>query len=271
MNRDFRTIVVTDVDDLPFDAEGRLRPSAAALRDLDRYRIPLIFWSSRTRAEIEPIREELGNRHPFFVENGSALYLPRNYFAGVPMLAYDAGDCHLLEFGCPRRHAVRALDMVAARLGIPVAPACEGPRHYDQPFRVVDDRPTSRSRMMRALRRGGLFVTRSSQSDHVNGVADPGAGLTLLRCLYEDATSGRVIVVGFGSAFNHVPLLREADISLVVRGTDVDMASRLLRKVPASRVAAGPGPLALKDTVMGIVDALGRAAAAHSARRVALH
>ena len=49
-------------------------PAVNALEELD---IPLILVSSKTRAEILAVREQLANRHPFIVENGADVFVPQ--------------------------------------------------------------------------------------------------------------------------------------------------------------------------------------------------
>ena len=120
MDHGFQVIVITDVDDVLFEPSVRLGQSIATLRRLNREGIPVILWSSGTRAELEWVRTELGNAHPFFVENGSALYLPRGYFPVIPLVAYDVGEHHVIEFGCSHQRAAGTLQAVATQLGIPV-------------------------------------------------------------------------------------------------------------------------------------------------------
>lgn len=291
MDHGFQVIVITDVDDVLFEPKVRLGQSIAALRRLSREGMPVILWSSGTRAELEWVRAELGNAHPFFVENGSALYLPRGYFPVIPLVAYDVGDHHVIEFGCSQQRAAGKLQTVATQLGIAVTRFSDRSvcgiaaqygisltrarratlRQHDEPFQVLDAIPLSRMRLMRGLRRAGLFVTTSDHYDHVNGVADPGTGLHLLRSLYEGPSNGGVITVGFGSAANHVPLLREADIPVVVQRTDVRVASRLLRKVPTARETAVPGPVGRSDAVTDIVGTLRLILAAPAPQRVSRH
>src|SRR2546423_300740 len=70
-------VVFTDLDGTLLDAETYRYD--AARQGLDRLRehaIPLIICTSKTRAEVEPLRNELGNTDPFIVENGGALYVP---------------------------------------------------------------------------------------------------------------------------------------------------------------------------------------------------
>ena len=118
MDPGLQLIVITDVDRVLFETNANPGPSLTRLRRIGRQGIPVILWSSRTRAELEWVRAELGISDPFFVENGSALYLPRNYFAAVPLVAYDVGEHHVLEFGCSHRQAVRQLHTIATQLGI---------------------------------------------------------------------------------------------------------------------------------------------------------
>ena len=51
-----------------------------ALDRLRRERIPLVLCTSKTRAEVEPLRTVLENRDPFIVENGGGIHIPSGYF-----------------------------------------------------------------------------------------------------------------------------------------------------------------------------------------------
>ena len=41
--------------------------------------IPLVFVTSKTRAEVVRLQEEMGIREPFIVENGGGIFFPRGY------------------------------------------------------------------------------------------------------------------------------------------------------------------------------------------------
>ena len=76
-----KTIIFTDLDGtLLDDASKSHTPAVPAIRLVEERGIPLIFCSSKTRAEIEYYREKIGNRHPFIVENGGAIFIPEGYF-----------------------------------------------------------------------------------------------------------------------------------------------------------------------------------------------
>lgn len=275
MDYGFQVIVITDVDDVLFSPSVRVEQAIATLRCLSGAGTPVILWSSGTRAELEWVRTELDNAHPFFVENGSALYIPCGYFPVVPLVACDVGDHHVIEFGCSQERAAGQLQTVARQLDIPVTRFSDRSvsaiaaayrisltraglatsRRHDEPFQVLDPTPVNRTRLMRGLRRAGLFVTTSDHCDHVNGVADPGTGISLLRSLYEAATPD-VITVGLGSTANHVPLLREADIPVVVPQADRRVTKRLLRRVPTARETSEPGAVGKRKAVSEIICTL---------------
>jgi predicted mannosyl-3-phosphoglycerate phosphatase (HAD superfamily) len=74
-------------------------PMITALEQLD---IPLILASSKTRAEILDLRTALGNRHPFIVENGAAIVIPKQAFPVQPVDTKEQGEYWVYEMAPPR-------------------------------------------------------------------------------------------------------------------------------------------------------------------------
>lgn len=63
--------VFTDLDGTLLDHETYSWEAARpALERLELSGIPWILVTSKTRAEVELWRKQLGNRHPFIIENG---------------------------------------------------------------------------------------------------------------------------------------------------------------------------------------------------------
>ncbi len=99
-----KLIIFTDLDGTLIDHQSYSYSDAKkALKKISDDKIPLILVSSKTRAEIEAIRQDLKKdgfniNHPFIVENGSAIYIPRDYYdANLRMYANDANSinfCH---------------------------------------------------------------------------------------------------------------------------------------------------------------------------------
>jgi len=85
-------VIVTDVDGTLLDATTyEIEPALPALARIAQAGIPLVFCTSKTRAEVEALQQRLGIRHPFIPENGGAVIAPAGYFDHVPPSA-ETGD-----------------------------------------------------------------------------------------------------------------------------------------------------------------------------------
>jgi mannosyl-3-phosphoglycerate phosphatase len=267
-------VVFTDLDGTLLDHETYSFAAAGEALDLlARQGIPLILCSSKTRAEIELIQLDLRLRHPFVSENGGATFLPRGYFTFTLEGAQHVGGYDVVEFGVPYWRLVETLHRVAGKLGISVtgfsdmsgeevAQDCHLPltearlaklREYDEPFRILNSSPTTRSRLFDSLRKAGLRCTRGGRYYHVTGVADKGAAIRTLRSLYEKAWS-KVKAVGLGDSLNDLSLLQEVDIPIVVRNPAGGAATRLLRKVPTAHLTRAAGPRGWNEAILKLVE-----------------
>ena len=273
MNNENRLVVFTDLDGCLLDHDTySFAPAAEALAVLAAQEIPLVLCSSKTRAEIEMLQQDLGIAHPFLNENGGALFLPRGYFQfpireSRAMAGYD-----VLEFGLPYYRVVESLHRVVRELEIPVVGFSDMTteevakdfklslmearlaklREYDEPFRILDPSPAARSRLFKALHRAGLRCTRGGRYNHLTGVTDKGLGVRTLKSLYERAW-GKIVAVGLGDAHNDLSLLQEADIPIVVQNPASDATNRLLRKVPTARLTSAPGPRGWNEAILEVV------------------
>lgn len=249
-------LVFCDLDDTLFDVHVFSVDASArrALNRLERQRLPVVVCSSRTRAEIERIQQELGINHPFVSEGGAAVFLPHGYFAFERVMTTEVSGYQRVEFGKPYTEVVAALHRFAGRLGVrvvgfsdmsvgDVASDCDMPllqarlaklRDYSEMFRVVDAKPGAILRLFKALRAAGLVCT-SRGRYHLLGACHHDVGSHFVRDLYRRAF-GQVPTVAFGDHASAAPLLRHADVSLVVQADDKGETMRLLANVPAARL-----------------------------------
>jgi len=270
-------VLFTDLDGTLLDHHSySFEAASAALTRVRQARVPLVLCSSKTRAEIEPIRTRLDAYHPFVSENGAAVFTPRDYFPFMIPAAHERAGYHVLEFGRPYHEVVDVLHRTAARLNVDilgfsdmtveeVAEACglsvpeaslAKLREYDEPFRIVDGTPASRDRLFRALRRAGFQSVRGGRFDHVTGGADKGTAVAALRAFYIDAY-GDVVTVGLGDSLNDVSLLQAVEIPVVVSDPAAGAAAHLLQEVPTARVTLACGPAGWGEAVNRILSECG--------------
>ena len=152
-------LVLSDLDGTLLDHTTYAFDAArAALDRLHAARVPLVLCTSKTRAEVEPIRAALDNAHPFIVENGGGVYVPPGYFPFEIEGAERRGDYAVIPLGDSYAELRRALerasrasgvgargfadmtdDEVAAETGLtPLEARLARQREFDEPFVVLE-------------------------------------------------------------------------------------------------------------------------------------
>jgi mannosyl-3-phosphoglycerate phosphatase len=95
-------IVYTDLDGTLLDSTTYSYQAAIpALAELREQGVPLILVSSKTRAEMEPLRQHLDNRDPFIVENGGAVFIPHGLFDFPMERMRTKSPYQVIELGLP--------------------------------------------------------------------------------------------------------------------------------------------------------------------------
>lgn len=95
-----REIIFTDLDgtflnhdDYKFDASKESREV------LKRKNIPIIFTTSKTKVEVEILQNKVGIKEPFIVENGAAIFFPKNYQGFNIDFLEDYGEYKIFRLG----------------------------------------------------------------------------------------------------------------------------------------------------------------------------
>jgi mannosyl-3-phosphoglycerate phosphatase len=269
-------LVFCNLDDTLFEPRTfAADPSTHGAFDrTERERLPLVFCSSKTRAEVAFIHRQLGINQPFVCENGAAVFIPQGYFGVNLAEAQQVAGYEVIEFGKPYGEIVASVHHVVDRLDVnvvgfndmsveDVAIDCELPllqarlaklREYSEPIRFVDTGSDAMPKLLRALRAMDLgCVTRGRY--HYVGAIRRGLGEQLLSGLYRRWFGGDVVTVAFGDHSSAVPLLRQVDVPLIVESGGSDETCRLLSNVPYAHVSTAESVGAWADLIFKIATA----------------
>ncbi len=231
-------LVFTDLDGTLLDHNSySYTPAMPVLRVLERRGVPVIPVTSKTRAEVEQLRRELGHRHPFIVENGAAICIPQGYFATQPEGTMCRGDYWLREFAPSRSVWLERLAWIEPqyrgdftsffRLGVAGIQATTGlsesrarqagDREYSEPVQWLGA-AADKQRFIAELERAGATVLQGGRFLSVSGPTDKGRALSWLRqCYLEQPAVTEVIDLAAGDSGNDVAMLEVADTALLVR------------------------------------------------------
>lgn len=262
-------LIFTDLDGTFLDHDTYSWEAARpAVRILETSRIPWVFLTSKTRAEVEFWREQTGNRHPFIVENGAAAFIPAGYFAAPVPGAVRRGDYDVIEWGVPYDALVAALREASGSAGCrvrgfaemtidEVAEACGLPfdqarlakqREYDEPFVVLD--PEHGVQLSEAIAAKGLFTTRGGRFWHIVGRSDKGAALRAVEALYRNEFPS-LRTIGLGDGLNDVPFLKEVEVPVIMRSPRAEQLRELL---PGASMTNLPGPAGWAEAVIRLTQ-----------------
>jgi len=267
-------VVFTDLDGTLLDKKTySFEAAREALTELRARNIPLIVVSSKTRAEIEPIRLELRNEHPFIVENGGAVVIPTNYFLFPLTDAVRRGSYHVVELGTPysllrtalkeiqqllgrelRGYGDMSIEEIAARTGLSLENAqLSKQRDYDEPF-IIEGSPCPEERLIEAINERGLRYTQGDRFFHLMGRHDKGQAVQyLIRCYRRQLgdNHGALCSVAIGNSLNDLPMLEAVDRPVLVQQTDDSYTLDL--ELPRLIRAPGPGPAGWNQAVLSLL------------------
>jgi mannosyl-3-phosphoglycerate phosphatase len=258
-------IIFTDLDGTLL--ERRTYDHRAALPALDlvrRREVPLVFCSSKTRAEQEELRARLGVTDPFVVEDGGAAYIDRGYFPFSFDHRCSRGPYLVIELGIPYGTIRRTIADVAVETGIALRgygdmsaaevaaltglDAASAVRAKDREYEetLVDDLSEEElSRLERAFAGRGLTITRGSSFFGVKGTHDKGDAARSLIALYR-RRYGNVVSAGIGDGMNDESLLAAVDKPYLVERDGGGWAELTVTGLNA---VAGVGPVGWKRVV----------------------
>lgn len=265
-----RLVIITDVDGTLIDQETySYESSLPAVARLMSLKIPLVLCSSKTRAEIMRLRQELHLKDPFIVENGGAICAPAGYFP-FPLTGFKstgafrsfelgtrvsklrqvlndtASDCHVKVkfFGS------MSVEQIAALTGLTREQAALArEREYGEPFLVEGK---NQDQLIRALIGKGFSVTSGDRFFYLTGNHDKGRAVKILLDLYR-RVEPKMTSVGLGNSPNDFALLCQVDRPVLVRKSDGSWDTEVTQKLPLVERTEARGPLGWREAIEKIL------------------
>ena len=269
-----RHVIFTDLDGTLLDRDTYSWAAAGeALEEIERRRVPLVFVSSKTRAEVEVLRQELGNTHPFVTENGGGLFIPNGYFNQPMTGSSRAGHYHCFGLGKPYSEVVAAREEIAQAAGTEVAgfhdmsvrevaentgmnprqAELAREREFDEPFFFAGASEQAIAKFVELAGQRGFQVTRGGRFWHLFSGSDKGRAVRQLMGLYRKAMSGRVRSIGLGDSANDIPMLAAVDQAVLLPRADGELDAEAVAKLRSVTRAQLAGPAGWNDIVLHIL------------------
>ncbi len=267
-------ILFTDLDGTLLDEQSYSAAAAAeALEEIERCRVPLVFCTSKTRSEVEVLRRELGNVHPFVTENGGGIFIPQGYFPIALPQATAVGRYHRIALARPYEEIVEELDRLAADTGTTVvgfrhmnakevarnaglSPAeakLARAREFDEPFFFAGATEAAERDFAEQARKRGLQLVRGGRFWHLFSGSDKGRAVRELMRLYRLARRTHVRAVAIGNSANDLPMLAAADVAILLPEHEGKLNTEVLSRLPSVRRGIRPGPAGWNQAILELL------------------
>ena len=267
-------MIFTDLDGTLLDRTTySFEPAQSALHLIRQKDIPLVFSSSKTRAEIEFYRRKLENGHPFISENGGAVFVPKDYFSFRFPYDRETDWFFVLELGIFYPQIIEVLELIKKETGIlikgfsdltekEISSVCDldikeaelaKKREYDEPF-MIEGGEKEVEVVKEKIEEKGMNYAWGGRFHHILGKNDKGKAVEILKELYENQFFS-ILTVGIGDSLNDLPMLSLVDRPLFLKGED-SVSPEVLSPTQNFTIINGTGPQAWNEVVLNIVNEL---------------
>ena len=231
-------IIFTDMDGSLLDHDTYSHADADEMLDrLRNKQIPVIPCTSKTRSEVQVLRAEINNAHPFIVENGAAVCIPDGYFSVHDSSLQEMHSLRVKCFSQSREHWQAILKNTPMHLndafvtfeqagiegimqmtGLALNEArLASQREFGEPLKWLgsEQQYLEFERYIKSqhgnLLKGGRFI-------HVSGDSNKGVALDwLLKKYQQEFNDNNIVSVALGDSQNDVAMLSHADYAVVIR------------------------------------------------------
>jgi mannosyl-3-phosphoglycerate phosphatase len=230
-------IIFTDLDGTLLNQDDyRYDAALPIISKLKEEEIPLIAVTSKTRAEVETLRREIGLKDPFIVENGSGIFIPENDSRFNLTDTTIKGQYYLKQLGCTYPEARKGLTAVAQTLdynlqgfgdltaedlvkltGLSLEKAkLAQTRDFSEPF-LTPPNFTSKE-INDAVTKNGFKVVVGDRFSHLIGSnSGKGKAVNWLMANYH-LKEQKITTIGLGNSPNDLAMLENVDIPLIIPG-----------------------------------------------------
>ncbi|MFH2028429.1 MAG: HAD-IIB family hydrolase [Nanoarchaeota archaeon] len=212
-------IIFTDLDGTLLDGSYSYNKAKDALAMIKKKKIPLVFCTSKSKAETEFWQKRLKIKGPFVIENGGAIIIPKGYFNNKDKKTIVLGSKRIFlrqilkkiekETGSKLEYLTEMSDKrlkeyaKLPRAQIKLAKK----RHYIESFRIIQG---NIGHIIKLIKKHKKRYTHAKLFHHMMGDNDKGKAVKLLTEMFKKKY-GKISTIGLGDSINDKEMLKNVD------------------------------------------------------------
>ncbi|WP_281951637.1 HAD-IIB family hydrolase [Nitrosophilus kaiyonis] len=249
-----KLLIFTDLDGSLLDHDTySFEGAKKVLNKIKKRDIPLILTSSKTRFEIEEIKEKLQIDFPFICENGAAIFFPKYLKNYLPKEAKKIDKYYAIVLGeeykkileFKKRFNIKGFsdlsdEEVAKLTGLDIKNAKNAKkREFSEPFLLENE---DLEKIEKEAKKFGLKITKGGRFFHIIGInQDKGKALNIVANIYKKYFNQDILVVGVGDSKNDIEMLKSADIPILIKKFDQSYENISLKNLIKSKYPGSKG------------------------------
>lgn len=223
-------LIFTDLDGTLLDHHDySFAQASEALQLVKETKTPLIINTSKTKAEVKILREELQCKDPFIVENGAGVFFPKSFQDNS---IQDYEDYKVLILGKQRDEILQevqnfredfnftgfencSIEEVMELTDLDYESASNAKkRDFTEPF-IIEDR--ERIEDLKSLIDNSIDITEGGRFFHfISKEQDKGKALLKTKEIYERIYKEKITTIALGDGKNDYAMLAVADIPVLI-------------------------------------------------------
>lgn len=258
-------LIFTDLDGSLLDHHSySFKPAIDMLDKLESKGIPVIPITSKTMAELVPLRKLLNNQHPFIIENGAAIYIPQGYFLQQPANSKSTDNFWVIKNAAARKTWLELLhsetdefadeyqtfDSIFQQHGIEGIAELTGlsskmanlanKREFSEPVHWTGT-AARKKLFIKKMQSLGATVLQGGRFLNIGGDTDKGCALLQLENLYlQQAEQSSCETLAIGDSGNDISMLEQASSALIIKSNNHSPPKLNRRENTAISVKTGP-------------------------------
>ena len=236
-----KKVIFTDLDGTLLDSNTYSYEKANdALELTKKLMIPLVFCTSKTRAEIEFWRKKIGNKDPFISENGGGIFIPKGYFSFDFQFDKEFKNFYLIRLGTDYSKLINFINFLKEKYGIQsfsdmsaeeiakdadleiLQAKLAKKREFDLPFKILNIK--QKENILNEIKKHGLNFTVGGRYYHLLGNNNKGEAVSILSELFRKEY-GEVKTIAIGDSQNDFQMLDAVNEGFLVKKKNGSYAS----------------------------------------------
>ncbi|MCD4758792.1 MAG: HAD-IIB family hydrolase [Arcobacteraceae bacterium] len=254
-----KNIIFTDLDGTFLNHDNySFEESKEALKKIEQQKIPLIFTTSKTKIEVELLQKKVGIVEPFIVENGAALFIPKNYQNLNLDFLTDFEEYKVLVFGKTYNQILNFYNEYKEEFGLKgfsdmdnqeiseltgldaSSATLAKQREFTEPFVMEDIKKLEKLKNLASTFK--IKITQGGRFFHLIGEKqDKGIAVKKSIELFEKLYDEKINSIALGDGENDIKMLEVVDTPIVIKNHNDEYLSLDLKNLQKSTYQGSSG------------------------------